>query len=37
MGFDYDISDSDYLQIPADKVELLWKELTIVESAMPNV
>jgi hypothetical protein len=36
MGFDYDISDSDYLQIPADKVELLWKELTIVESAMPN-
>lgn len=37
MGFEYDVSDSDYLQIPADKVEAIWKELTIVESAMPSV
>ena len=37
MGFEYDVSDSDYLQIPADKIEAIWKELTTVESAMPNV
>jgi len=36
MGFERDTSDSNYLQIPADKIELLWKELTTVESAMPN-
>ena len=37
MGFERDTSDSNYLQIPADKIESLWKELTTVESAMPSV